>query len=507
MQKELAELVRINAQQADQIQQLLTENRLLSQKIQLLLSRMFGRKSEQLSKFQLELLLGELSPRDPDDDPPPSTPRPRRGKRQHKPRLPEDLPTEDIVLNPEEVDRDPKGYKKIGEEVTEELDIIPARYIRRRYIRPKYKSREDRDRPPIIAPLPPRVVEGGYASPGLLSDIIVKKYVDHLPLYRQEQIMRSRYGIELSRRTMSDWVRVVADWLKPIYNHIRDDLRKGGYLQIDESPVRYCQAEGGGSGKGYLWLYHRPGAEVLYEWHTGRGAVCLDAMLEGFGGTVQCDGYKAYSSYANQRRDDIANGEKKEPIDLAACWAHARRKFHEALEECPSQAGWFLNQIGFLYHVESGLREQKAGAALRNALRSSQSAMILDRIEKALRLKLPVHLPQTQMGKAIGYALSLWPQLARYVNDGRLEIDNNLVENAVRPTAVGKKNYLFFGHPKAGDRSAIIYTLVENCKRQGINPQEYLRDVLGRLPSMTNQQTHLLTPTAWLAARSAAQAA
>lgn len=479
----------------EQNQMLSAENRLLRQKIDLLMKRLFGRKSEKLNKAQLELLLGELDALSPDDDndPPPSGPGGPRRRRKSKLRLPEDLPTEDIHLDPDEVKDSPQNYRRIGEEITEELDVIPARYLRRRTIRGKYVDKRDRDRPPIMAPLPERIIEGGYAGPGLLTDIILKKYADHLPLYRQEQILKRRYGIELSRKTMTDWVRVVADWLKPIYNHIQEGLQETGYLQVDETPVRYCQAEGGGSGSGYFWVYHPPGGDVLYEWHTGRGADCLDGMLAEFSGTIQCDGYSAYTSYTKTRDD----------IDLAGCWAHARRKFHEALEEAPKQAAWFLKQIGLLYEIEAGLREKKAGAQLRQAVRASQSRMIINRIGKALRIKLPGHLPRSQMGKAIPYALGHWEQLNRYLEDGRIEIDTNLVENAIRPTAVGKKNWLFIGHPQAGQRSAIIYTLLETCKRHGINPQEYLHDVLARLPSMKITQVAELTPAAWAARRKA----
>ena len=319
--------------------------------------------------------------------------------------------------------------------------------------------------------------------------------MDHLPLYRQEQILRTRHGIDLSRQTMCDWVRIAADWLTPIYNHIRDELRQGGYLQVDETPVRYCGEEGGGSHPGYLWVYHHPGKDVLFEWHTSRAATCMDEMLRNFRGTVQSDGYSAYASYAKGRND----------IQLSCCWAHARRKFKENSDESRVQAGWLLRQIAQMYHIESELRGK--GPRLRQAVRSAQSGMLLARIEKMLRLKLSQHRPASGIGHAIAYTLSLWPQLLRYRDDGRLEIDNNLVENAIRPTAIGKKNWLFIGHPEAGDRSAIIYTLLENCKRLGINPREYLHDVLSRLPAMTNWQTQSLTPRNWLAAARKSRAA
>jgi len=508
MKGELAELRKQNAEQAAQIDRLLAENLLLSRKVQFLLKRMFGRKSEKLERHQLEFLLGGLGDTSPDnEDPPPCTPQPPRPRRrrERKPRLPEDLPTEDVVIDPAAVKQDPGGYQCIGEEVTEELDVVPTRYFRRRIIRRKYKSKVNREQPPLIAPLPARVIEGSYASAGLLTDIILKKYADHLPLHRQEQILRTRYGIYLSRKTMCDWVRVVAEWLKPLYNHIREDLRASAYLQVDETPVRYCLAEGGGSRKGYLWLFHHPGADVLYEWHTSRAAECLDAMLEDFSGTVQCDGYGAYTSYARKRKKQVEEKLSDKPIDLSACWAHARRRFHEALEECPGQARWLLHQIGLMYRIEQELRGK--GPQLRQAVRASATGMILARLEKTLKLKLKEHRPTSAMGEAISYTLGLWPQLLRFRDDGRLEIDNNRVENAVRPTALGKKNWMFIGHPDAGQRSAIIYTLLQSCRRLGINPREYLHDVLTRIPAMTNQQTRSLLPANWLADRQKSQAA
>jgi hypothetical protein len=282
-------------------------------------------------------------------------------------------------------------------------------------------------------------------------------------------------------------------------------LRDSGYLQIDETPILYCQKEGGGSGKGYLWLYHDPGGQILYQWHTGRSADCLDDMLGDFSGAVQSDGYGAYISYTNKRQRQIEAGLSDKPIRLCGCWAHARRKFYDALDECPQQAGWILHQIGLMYALEERLKGQ--APILRHSARQSESAMILARLEKAFKLKLPQHRPKSLMGQALSYAHSFWPQLLAFRDDGRLEIDNNQVENAVRPTALGKKNWLFFGHPDAGQRSAILYTIMENCKRLGINPRDYLCDVLSRIPSMTNQQTRSLTPANWLAECSKAKSA
>lgn len=504
MQGALAQLQKQNAEQAALIAELRAALALSEARVQHLLKRVYGSKTEAIDPRQLELLLSGLKISEPEEQPcpePSAKPNARR-RAPRKPRLPEDLPTEEHVLIPEEVKASPEAFHKIGEETTQELGVVPPVYFRRLFIRPKFVRKADRTQPPLIAPLPPRLIPGSYASPELLTDITVKKFNDHLPLYRQEQILK-RHGIELSRKTMCDWVHQVAWWLKPIYNHIREALRRGGYLQVDETPIRFCQAPGGGSARGYLWAYHRPGAGVLFEWHTGRGAECLKGMLKDFGGTLQTDGYIAYQSYAAERAQEIADGAEKPLIDLAACWAHSRRKFHEALEENPVQAGWALRQIQLLYAIEARLRDADAGRRYREVLRSVESAPILARLEKMLRLKLPAHRPTSQMGKAIGYTLNLWPKLMRFVGDGRLEIDNNLVENAIRPSAVGKKNWLFFGAPKAGEHAAVIYTILENCKREGINPQEYLLDVLSRLPTMTNQQTHTLTPANWAQQRRA----
>jgi hypothetical protein len=338
-------------------------------------------------------------------------------------------------------------------------------------------------------------VPGGFATPGLITDILIKKYVDHLPLYRQESILHTRHGIDIPRQTMCEWVRLAADWLQPIYRHIREDLKTCGYLQVDETPIRYCGDDTGGSRKGYLWVYNQPGGDVLFEWHTGRGGGCLDGMLKNFRGNVQSDGYVVYASFAKTHGG----------IDLSACWAHARRKFDEAQEDSPALVRWLLHQIRLMYRIEEAVRGK--GPNLRQAVRGAQTAMILARIGNVVRLKLAAFRPTSPTGKALAYVFDLWQELERFRDDGRLEIDNNLVENAIRPTAIGKKNWLFIGHPDAGDRSAILYTLLANCRRLGINPRDYLLDVLTRLPALTNRQTADLTPRRWLAARSRAQAA
>jgi hypothetical protein len=208
---------------------------------------------------------------------------------------------------------------------------------------------------------------------------------------------------------------------------------------------------------------------------------------EDFAGKLQCDGYSAYPAFAKARTD----------LTLFGCWAHARRGFFEAKEQAPQIAGWILKQIGLLYRWEAQLRQSRAGPAAREAMRASHHRLVVERIHRALKKLQPRYLPQSLMGQAISYALNQWPTLARFLEHGEVEIDNNLVENAIRPTAIGKKNWLFFGSAEAGQRSAVMYTLMANCRLHGVEPYAYLKDVLERLPTTTNRHVAELTPLRW----------
>ena len=484
------------------------EIKLLREKIDLLIRRIFGKSSEQLNDGQLMLLLqggDDDAKKDPASSASPGVLEAeieKRGKdtakikprKEREARVPEHLPAVDEVIEPDEVVADPEAWRSIGEEITEQLDYKPARFFRRRIIRRKYVKRDEPYQAPIIAPLN-TLQERSIAAPGLLAQIIVAKYCDHLPLYRQEQIYATRHDIAIPRQSMARWLGLAADWLRPIYEHIHTGVMAGGYVQIDETPVEYLSPGNGQTKQGYLWACKRPGADVSFTWATSRAARCLDRIIPAdFSGTVQCDGYAAYPSFANRSEGRIT---------LAACWAHARRKFHEATESTPQQAGWMLLQIQHLYRIEKQLREAKAGPQQRQAVRASQSRMIIERIHRALsRIKLKGRqLPQSALGKAIDYTLTMWPMLTVYLEDGRVEIDNNPVENAIRPTAIGKKNWLFIGEAEAGQRSAILFTIIEACRSRGIDPQTYLREVLTRLPTLTNRQIKDVTPEAWAKTR------
>jgi len=330
--------------------------------------------------------------------------------------------------------------------------------------------------------------------PASSAAVIIGKYGDHLPLYRQEQIFATRHGVQIPRQTMAQWMALAADWLRPIYETIRTGVLGGGYVQIDETPIEYLVPGNGETKLGYLWTCSRPGGDAVFTWHTSRAAACLEHIVpSGFRGTLQTDGYAAYPAFVRSHNASAGC----EAITLAGCWAHARRGLIEARESAPRTVGWLLRQIAHLYQIERRLRDSGAGPRLRDAMRTSQSTAIVNRIRAALLRIRQRHLPQSAMGKAITYTLDQWPALQRFLTDGRIEIDNNGVENAIRPTAIGKKNWLFIGAADAGQRGAVLYTIVECCRRRGIDPLAYLRDVLTRLPKMTTGQIPEVTPEAW----------
>jgi len=483
------------------------EIKLLKEKIDLLIRRLFGSKSEKLDAAQLELLLKEVDLGKADASAvkaeapsiveilKPVANRPDKSRRRE--RWPQELAVEQEVIEPEEVRDNPEAFRCIGEEITEMLDYRPGKFFRRQIIRRKFVRKEQTELPPVIAPLPDSLQQRCIAAPGLLAQVIVSKYCHHLPLYRQQQIYWDRHQVWLPRQSMVRWVQLASEWLKPIYREMKAQMMKGPYVQVDETPIKYLDPGGGKTALGYLWVAHRPGQDVIFEWYTTREAKCLDKLIPiDFSGTIQCDGYSAYDRFA---KHCALQGR---PVLLAGCWAHTRRGFYEALDHAPKEAGWVMRQIAHLYDIERKLRRQRGGPALRDAYRASQSAPICRRIHRILQRWYLTRrfLPKSTMGQAVGYALGQWESLQIYLKDPKIEIDNNLVENAIRPTALGKKNWLFFGDADAGQRSAIIYSIIESCRRHGVEPYTYLHDVLSRLPSMTNRQIKDIVPKAWAAA-------
>lgn len=518
------------------IESLCAENQLLRQKLQALLHRYFGHaKNEGLDANQLLLLLAGLT--DPTPAPPPTTP-PASGVKNsssaaRKPArsgIPDNLPVERVVLLPDEVKANPEAFRQIEEVVTKELDWDPARFFWRHYVRPKFvlkatASASPQGEPPkaetaigtnvwavaknlalqavldppevFIATLPNRLIEKGLPGVGLLVHLLLSRFEDHLPFYRLEKIFLERHNVPISRQSLVDWTEQMATWLQPIYRQMIVEVLAGAYLQVDETPIRYLdREEPGRSCQGYFWVYSQPGGNVIFDWNVSRGREGPDAFLKDFKGKLQSDGYALYSRLVQDRNKPLlAQGKPPELISFA-CWAHVRRNYHEARNH-DRRTAWFLKQIGLLYALEKRLRQGKAGPRLRQAARAAEAAMILARLKKGLDRIGPKVLPQSLLGQAIQYTLGLWPELTRYVEHGEVEIDSNAVENSIRPTAIGKKAYLFIGHPEAGWRSAVIYSIMGTCRRYQINPAKYLTDVLTRLPDLKQSEVAALTPKAW----------
>ena len=302
--------------------------------------------------------------------------------------------------------------------------------------------------------------------------------------------MSARWGAELSRQTMSDWIAITAEWLEPIYKTMLRRLLSGEYLQADETPVRCNDPDEkrGGTTEGWLWVISRPGEDVVFDWRLTRRHGELTSLIDGFQGILQSDGYGAYEAYA-----------KAHPgVTWVGCWAHARRKFFEAQSEHPKAVRLILRIIAWLYECEALYDEHHLSSAQRQFKRHKYYTRPLYWLKKlALGLRERV-LPKSNLGKACDYLLGHWTPLTEHLKHGATRLDNNLVENAIRPSAIGKKNWLFIGHPDAGQRSAIIYSIVVSCQRHGKDPHAYLRDVLSRLPRMSNQDDlEPLTPAKW----------
>ena len=462
-------------------------------RVQQLEKQLYGPSSERqpLSKFSKEqILLSLFPPALPAAtqavlvpvDSQPTEPRPRR---QPAAKV---LETVTERLEPAEKLCPHCGKPKceIGCEKSERFEYVPAKVIRHEIVRPKLAC-------PCgagtvsIAPLPPTVIAQGIAGASLVAHVLVSKYDDHLPLYRQQQQF-ARLGVDFSRQSLCDWVEKGAEWLQPIVREMKRELLAGDYVQVDETPVRVMDPEvSNRCATGWLWVVGVPGADVVFEFHPGRGKEFAAQLLGNFRGHLQRDGYGVYGALARANPGLIPVG----------CWAHARRKFVEALDEQTAASVELVGEIRKLYLLEQRVRDEGLGPSSRGQLRTEQAAPILQALKPRLESLLPSCLPQSPLGKAIRYALAEWDALTRYLHDGRLEIDNNLTENAIRPSAVGKKNWLFIGHPEAGWRSAVVYSVIASCRRRGIDPWDYVRDVLARLPAMRQSELPTLLPRCW----------
>lgn len=406
--------------------------------------------------------------------------------------IPAHLRREEIIIEPDEV---PEGSKKIGEEITEVMEYKKAEIYVKKYIRSKYALPEDEGLSGqariIIGQLPSLPIPKGNAGPSLLSHVLIGKYVDHLPLYRQQKQIK-RLGVEISEKTICGWVTASCDLLTPLYEKLMQNVQQSGYIQADETPIKVLDKnKKSDTHKGYYWVYHSPVSNtVCFQYRKGRGREGPKEFLKDFRGAIQADGWQVYDNF-----------EKREGIMLLGCLAHVRRKFEEAKDNDTARAVHVLSEIQKLYAIERKARSEDLGFDEREELRNKESKPILHDLKAWLLDNAPETnskvLPKSRIGKAISYALGIWHRIERYLEDGRYEIDNNWVENAIRPVALGRKNYLFAGSHEAAQRAAMIYSLLATCKKHDLEPSIWLTDVLTKIQDQPISKIHELLPENW----------
>lgn len=500
-------LKRTLKQVIDHANALARKGRLTDARLMLELAKRYGRSSERLDHPGQKTLFAEpevaavAAAEDSADDAPPrlssSQPPQRKGRNGRRP-LPEHLPRTEIVLDVDEPDRCcmrcAEPMAEIGREVTEQLDYVPASLLVRRFIRPKYACKRCQDG--VLSAEPPHgPIERGLPGPGLLAQVVTAKYCDHLPLYRQEAIY-ARHGLPIPRSTLCDWVGAAAELAKPLYDWLVAQVCAGKKIHVDETPVpvqrprdkkrkgrrRACH-------KGYLWAYVGDGDHpyTVYDYTPRRSRAGPLAVLSSYSGYLQADDFAGYEAlYATGRMTEVA------------CWAHARRKFHDAFVSDRERSRTALTLIGKLYDIERELHD--ASTSARCEARQQRAKPVLEDIYTWLCHEHLQVLPKSLIGKAIAYALRLWPSLTRYLEDGCLAIDNNAAERAIKPLVLGRKNWLFAGSHQGAENAAKLASIVMSCKRHGVDPFAYLRDVFERLPTFRGDIAEL-APLAYKAAQ------
>jgi transposase len=402
------------------------------------------------------------------------------GKSNHKGRIavPEHLPRFDEIIEPKQ---DVAGLKVIGEEITERLECNPGKLFVRRIIRYKYAKANNEG--VIIADLPSSPIEKGKVGASVLALIIIQKYVDHLPLYRQIEMFK-RMGMEIPSSTMSDWVKTAAELITPLYETLVKKILKSEYLQVDETRIQVLDRDKKKkTHRGWYWTYRDvESGLVFFEYHESRGREGPSRLLNNFYGYLQTDGYEVYNQF------------EKNHVTHVLCMAHARRYFEQALSNDTVHAEHALKEIQKLYAVEKYCRENNLSVYDRLDLRQEKSVPVLEQFYQWLKDTVVKVTPTSAIGKAIAYALPRWERLMLYAHDGRLEIDNNLVENAIRPIAIGRKNYLFAGSHEAAQNAAMFYSLLGTCKLKGIEPFEWLKNIFEILPDFSANKLEELLP-------------
>lgn len=412
--------------------------------------------------------------------------------------LPAHLPRKEIIIEPEGIDL--SKMKKIGEEVTEELEYEEAKLYVNKYVRPKYVSvlKDDLNKNSVvIADMPERLIPKSITGVGLLSHVIISKFIDHLPIYRIRRQFK-RLGVDIAESTINDWLKQTAFILEPLYNLIKAKVLAQDYLMVDETTIKVLDKKiKGKTHTGYHWVYYDPvNKRLFFEYRPGRHKRFPTETLSQFSGALQTDGYAGYNEVG--LRVDI--------ISLA-CFAHARRKFEHALKNDKNRAGWMLKRIQYLYAVERVAREKELSYEQRYEFRQRHSSRILKRMYEWMLENRALVLPAGDIGKAIGYSLNLWSRLIRYMDDGRYEIDNNLVENSIRPVAIGRKNYLFAGSHNGAKWAAIFYTIMANAELNGLEPKAYFKDLLSKIPGHSIKRLEELLPGNWQSPRKDTNAA
>lgn len=418
------------------------------------------------------------------------TPTPAKPSRQ---KLPEHLKRVEILHLPEVAGIDDISQSaqwiKISEEIKEELEVIPAQFLVNRHIYPKYKNTTTGE---IVCALrPARIIDGGYAGSGLLAWVVSSKYLDHLPLNRIE-IIASRAGVELPKSTLSQWVGHVGMALEPLAQALTTQLIAHSVLHADETPVNQLSPKTPHKHhQSYLWVYRSAGLDnrhsdiVIFDYQTSRSGIHAQRILNQFSGHLMVDDYAGYKALFRR---------SSHPIIELGCWAHARRKFFELTtgDQIHPMAQEILQQIAKLYAIESNTKNLTVEQ--RQTVRRQESLPILSELKTTLEAQLAVLAPKSPMSKAVYYTLKRWQALSLYAQSGHLPIDNNLAENAVRPIALGRKNWLFIGSEAAGQRQAVIMSLLATAKANGLEPTQWLQDTLERLPTTKAKDLHRLLP-------------
>ncbi len=444
----------------------------------------FGRSSEKIARTieQLELMLEELEAETsvPATSLAADVEQSSSSKRSGRKPLAEHLPRQEVVHEPSCTCPSCGGeMRKVGEDVTEVLDYVPGHFEVIKHIRPAFSCR--RCESMVQMPMPSLPIERGQPGAGLLAHVLVGKYCDHLPLYRQSGIY-AREGVELDRATLADWVGKSTALVSPLVEAVAQHVMMAEKLHVDDTPVPVLAPGTGKTKTGRLWVYLRderpyggqaPPA-VVYRYSPDRKGEHPRAQLAKFRGFLQADGYSGFGPLY-----ETANGPSA-PVTEVACWAHVRRKFYDIhIATSAPIAGDALARIGQLFDIERAAMGRSPQQRVR--IRQSSARPVIDDLAAFLDASLARISGKSELAGAIRYGRSRWSALTRYLDDGRLEISNNAAERAIRPLALGRKNYLFAGSDAGGDRAAAAYTLIETAKLNGRDPEAYLRDVLGRI--------------------------